>query len=611
MSRRVLFVTHEMPPFAGGPASGGGLRVWGLAEGLRARGFEVTISMPRAYLAGRADVPPEILEAAHDTRDIPKLLDRHRPDVLVLEQPRELGWHEQLDIPTVIDLPGPVFLENLYLGRAPDAELREKIFALSYGDLFLVSHARQKPYFLAWLALAGVDILSDRVAIVPFAFPPDLPPPATRTVEPTFIYSGTFHPWQDPRRALSDLVGILDELDTGTLEILGGKHPVDLYGEGVYADPLAGLSPSARILRGEPLAWRDYCARLTTRWAAINVLEGNVERENALPIRELNAMWCGLPPIVSPLSPFAAEIARTGAGWIVEPGDRAALRDVVREIVLEPGRVERAAERARALVRGRYTWDAAIEPLARFCAEPRRRAKRGRSHLVEATDRDLLVRYATELGQVAEAHRHTQDALSRRHGEYADLEARLGAAAQSLREREAELHEARAAAARERDQHAAALAREVAHKRELAFRLASDLEGQRKRASDLEGELTRLRRSPTYRGARIVVRLARPVWATAVVATAALAGWWAAPGAATWLGACDAAAPLATRATVVAVALVASLAVLRARFRWSWLTPVRSRTLGAVKLALLFFLSVAMMVYLKVWERLHKIRVFP
>lgn len=610
---RVLILTHEMLPLGSGPASGGGLRVWGIAEGLRARGFDVVVSMPAAYLEGRDDVPDDIRAAAYTTREIPKLLDRYAPDVLVLEQPRELGWYEQLDVPTVIDLPGPVFLENLFHGKPAENEIREKIYALSYGDLFLVSHPRQKPYFLGWLALAGVDLLEERLQVVPFGLPPELPAPAPRDPEPTFVYSGTFHPWQDPTVGLTALIELLDEFGAGQLEIIGGKHPVDIYGEGVYLDPRERLPQSDRVIFTDPLPWDAYNARLRRAWCGINLLAGNLERENAFPIRELNYLWCGLPPIVSPESPFGPEIARAGAGWVCPPHDRDALRAVVAQLIGDRGAAHRdaAAEAARSLIRARYTWDVAIDPLAAFCANPVKRGQRGRTGLVASTDRDELMRMCTELGKVAEAHGHTQGALEQQQQQYAALEAKLDEVAAELTARERALEDSRAAREREVAEAAAALEAERTHKLEVSRRLAGDLEQHRQRIVALEADLNRIRRSYPFRVYRIARRILRPVAAAVAVTLATVAAWLLAPDALRRLAQAAEAYPVGVPLAATTVTLLAVVLVLRLRFRWSWLTPTRARWLGAVKLVALFFLSLTMLVYLKLWERLHRIRVFP
>lgn len=653
MARRVLFVTHEMLPFGGGPPSGGGLRVWGLGQGLAARGFEVTYSMPKDYLRHRTDVPPEILDNAYELRHLGTLIRRLAPDVVVLEQPRSLVWYEELEVPVVVDLPGPVFLENQWLAEPTADAILDKVHSLSYGDLFLVSHVRQKSYFLSWLALAGVSAIEERIAVVPGAFPPEGQPERRREAEPLFVYSGFFHPWQNPAPALAVLLQVLERRGTGRLELIGGRHPTDLYGEGKVLDPAALLPASSRLVVREPLPWPELCQELARAWAGVNLLEPNVERENACPIREINQLWCGLPVLVSSQSPLGPEVLEAGAGWVADPTDPAAIERTVEFILDDPWGVDRASEAARALARARYTWDRSVEPLARFCEAPERRKAKGRSFLAAATDREELVKVSRELGQVAEAHAHTQAELARRNEcltlrerELADARAELTARVADLARagetaRELEAGAARLAAEREealhevaeRDRRAAALAgevaardgelagakKELAHKDEVLRRVVGDLEQHRRRISQLEGELHHIRRQPLYRAYKKLGPLARPAALGLALGLLVALAWWLAPGLFRGLVRLRAGHPGWFWAGAL-VAATAGFLVLH-RFRrhlpdaiapkWRWLSPTRARWLGAIKLVFLLGLSLVLMVYLKLWEKIHKVRVFP
>ena len=48
MKKRILLITSDLLPFLGYPCAGGGVRAWGLGEGLKTKGYEVLYSIPRA-----------------------------------------------------------------------------------------------------------------------------------------------------------------------------------------------------------------------------------------------------------------------------------------------------------------------------------------------------------------------------------------------------------------------------------------------------------------------------------------------------------------------------------------------------------------------------------
>jgi hypothetical protein len=126
-----------------------------------------------------------------------------------------------------------------------------------------------------------------------------------------------------------------------------------------------------------------------------------------------------------------------------------------------------------------------------------------------------------------------------------------------------------------------------------------------------EEQLDRLRRSVGQRALRLGYRVARPVLGLLVLAGVIFATARYAPTAiARWLAAYQQAPTLVLSVSLV-LTLVGLAVFVRLRFRWRWLTPTRARWLGAIKLLVLALLSLAMLIYLKVWERLHRIRVFP
>jgi glycosyltransferase involved in cell wall biosynthesis len=103
-----------------------------------------------------------------------------------------------------------------------------------------------------------------------------------------------------------------------------------------------------------------------------------------LPYREIDqsgvlftALAFGRPLLLSAVGGFP-EIAATGAGELVAPGDPAALHEALRALLADPARRDALARAARAAAAGPYSWDAAAErtlalyrALGAGAAEPR------------------------------------------------------------------------------------------------------------------------------------------------------------------------------------------------------------------------------------------------
>ena len=108
------------------------------------------------------------------------------------------------------------------------------------------------------------------------------------------------------------------------------------------------------------------------------------------------------------------------AGWIVDPCDGEAIRNVVEEVLDAPATVAERGRNARRLIRERLNWTAAIEPLDRFCRDPRRRESGGAPLLQESVDL---------LAQLRERDQHLADLtreIERKNQHILELESLIG-----------------------------------------------------------------------------------------------------------------------------------------------------------------------------------------
>ena len=80
-----------------------------------------------------------------------------------------------------------------------------------------------------------------------------------------------------------------------------------------------------------------------------------------LGLSVLEAMASGTPVICSRLGGIPEIVADGETGYLVEPGDVAALRDRLDELLGDPARAERMGRAARESVVAQFTWDACAE----------------------------------------------------------------------------------------------------------------------------------------------------------------------------------------------------------------------------------------------------------
>ncbi|RJP27860.1 MAG: hypothetical protein C4527_12490 [Candidatus Omnitrophota bacterium] len=324
--------TEILPPFRH-PCAGGGVRIWGLAEPLRKQGIRCTYFLHERIAAVNtpsADLPirffkPETLH--HD-------IMHENCDALLIEQWQPLTFLKaNLDIPVIVDLPGPLLLE--YFWRDRDNYYQhtvDKVECLSRADYFLCAHERQRGYYTAWLAWAGIAPDADRLKTVPFNLH-EMPRSRGGYIEdePQFFWGGMFWPWQDRVSAFRSILHTLTRLRRGQLVIAGGN------GETLPADGLRfdDYADHPHISWLGLLPFHEYILEIKRATVAIDLSRPTNERRLSSDLRTGTALWAGTPCLVTPESCWAQSIEKHNAGWVLPYNCESELCDLIRDIALE------------------------------------------------------------------------------------------------------------------------------------------------------------------------------------------------------------------------------------------------------------------------------------
>lgn len=394
MKRRVLFFSVDLIPLPGRPVNGGGLRAWGLAEGLRAHGHEVLHSVPRRLLEGLEDPPKELAGLAFDTSRIAEVVRKVDPDVVLFEQWGLLDHYDGDGVPVVLDLHGSLILENAYRGQVNwSLNAVAKLHALRKADLVVVPGHRQADYFKAWLMLAGDSPRDLPLVTVPVSMPPEQPSrkrgrgkAKKRKAGPRFVYGGNLWPWIDPFPGLGFLVEEMEARKKGHLDLYVSLPqrqdvvPQEPPLPDSAGDVMAPILASRRVTSHDRISRDEMIAAYLGSDVAVDLYRRNHEREIAVTTRTVEYLWCGLPVVYADYQELSSKIREADAGWVLDPEDEWAIREAFAEILEEPEVVRRKGRHAQKLVAEQLTWDRTIEPLARFVADPVRKGK-GRSVL--------------------------------------------------------------------------------------------------------------------------------------------------------------------------------------------------------------------------------------
>ena len=299
-------------------------------------------------------------------------------------------------LPVAIDLYDPWLVENLHY--APDLGLDPYrndhatwVLQLSRGDFFLCSSEEQRLYYLGFLTalgrvnprrLAADPDLAGLIAPVPFGVPEELP--AHRPVlEPAAagerrLLFGALYDWYDPWTVLDALEEIEDEGPGEAPEVVSWtllfvRHPrPEATPQRLLREVEARCrergwwGSRVRLIDWVPFERRYDLLRDVDLLVAPH--RPSLETRLSMRTRFLDALAAGCPVVTSRGGTLGRLLTEEGAGWVCPPGDPGALAEALGEALARPRAHAAGAERLAA----RFAWPRVLEPLARFCREPRR-----------------------------------------------------------------------------------------------------------------------------------------------------------------------------------------------------------------------------------------------
>lgn len=327
MTKKLAVVTTESLPVMPVPCGGGGVRIWGLAEALRSYDIELTFFLPEERRVDGFNydftviqyTKPELLHQA---------LSQSGCDAVLFEQWQPLSFlQERLEIPVIVDLPGPLALEYYWRdSQHYHQHIAEKLQCLSKADYFICALERQRGYYAAWLTWAGITPDETRLDVVPFTYP-EMPRSnhGIAEDEPLIFWGGMFWAWQDRSKPLEVILSTLMQNQRGQLIVAGldeakaKQHNIDLTHPHLSS---LGMLP-----------FMEFVMELKRSAVAVDLSLPTTERQLASDLRTGTALWAGTPCIVTPDSPWAKTVEEQNAGWVLKYENEKALRKLIKEIV--------------------------------------------------------------------------------------------------------------------------------------------------------------------------------------------------------------------------------------------------------------------------------------
>ena len=426
VGRHVFLVAHGLYPISGHTVTGNGVRAWGLLQGLRHFGHRITYATPEdtawpGWEKGKAqDIDVVLFRTASD---LGQAIRAGSPDVLVIVNWELMEWlPTDLHIPIVFDLIAPRLLEMQFQETGHQglgAEVLRYLNALARGSRFLCSTERQKAFYYSWLMMSGLDCREELIDVIPIsAAPSSAPQSGNRGTELTFVCGGVSWLWRDPSPYLNRLLQVLEERKQGQLLVMAGGYPLAAQKDS-QTHLSRELNASSRLAKKGLLSYDEMEKLFRSADVAVDLGKRTPERELSFSYRVVEYLRCGLPVICNHYLDIAAKIDAYEAGWIIDTEDNdTAFKDLIHEILSQPEVVSERSQNALRLIREQLNWEKTIEPLARFCENPKPVIRR--EHLFNT----LLTRsrnFEERLTRQQEEFKHVEERLTRQQEEFQEL----------------------------------------------------------------------------------------------------------------------------------------------------------------------------------------------
>jgi GT2 family glycosyltransferase/glycosyltransferase involved in cell wall biosynthesis len=314
-------------------------------------------------------------------------------------------WVKDSDKVIVADVYDPMHLEQLEqakdqgpAGRADAVRITTEVLneQLARADFVLCASEKQRDFWLGHLAGQGRvnpavydedSSLSNLIDVVPFGIE-DTPPvqrrhaikgaiPGISLDDKVILWGGGVYNWFDPLTLLHAVDWLRREHPEVRLFFLGLKHPnpgvpqMRMAAETRELAERLGLVGSHVFFNEGWVPYEERADYLLDADVGVSTHFDHIETAYSFRTRILDYLWAGLPVVATGGDTFSDLIHEHGFGRTVPAQDVGALVDALEEALFDEQAVARYRAASTAFAPS-LRWSTALEPLVRFCADPRR-----------------------------------------------------------------------------------------------------------------------------------------------------------------------------------------------------------------------------------------------
>jgi len=373
---------------------GGGQRCWGLALGLKANGYDVTVAINNSFPLDTAENEGihlinwgEDQQFAEKINTFDSVIMNYAmggPMTFVVDN---ISDHVQL----VLDCYVPIYIEvsardstdkvTEYSNYSHDIIHYNK--ALKRGDYFLCANIPQKHMYMGALSALGIinpySYKTPRVLVVPFGVESSIDIANERNPytelgiqkkDFTLLWFGGLYPWFNIQPLLNTIKRLSKENKDFKFVIVGGKNPYNQNPDFIkqYDTTYSYFKKNNLINKSVFFVdWVDFSDRINWyRHATVVISINNIGEENIYSwrTRVMDYVWGEIPMLTNGGDPLSDSLLTAGAAIRLESTEEEALYTSLSSIVNKPNLLKEA-QKNLVVEKRAYYWEKVVTPLVK------------------------------------------------------------------------------------------------------------------------------------------------------------------------------------------------------------------------------------------------------
>ena len=371
VSRTVIVLANDVTPGSGLPVAAPGLRAFGMAQGLRALGMDVTTVVPERVIdeLWQGSIPPPVQPGTVILNGgaLQQFIQANAPATVIMTNSNQVAFLDRADgVRYILDFFAPKMLERAHqFGDQARSDLmrslrKRKLRTLSLVDGVAVNGSKKVPYVLDWLDQADRTPHSVPTVVANMAMPAFAHRGSERSGPIRLAIAGYLQGWSMPGEWMNVLRDQLTGNGALTLDLLlpthWGQHTDELRSDSI--DALLRLD---NVTAQPVMRLSDFQEFMASVDVAIDLFDWTQEREYAMVTRTVVALACGVPVIHPPFTEVSPFIEKYDAGWLLAASDLEQIANTLDH--LDRDEIETKSANAHQLWDDVFRPESATEPL--------------------------------------------------------------------------------------------------------------------------------------------------------------------------------------------------------------------------------------------------------